>query len=70
MTSRPPSRPSALARSPESNSHIQWMRKSQGLCVRCGWHPPIKGRTVCQGCARRLRERIEATYALEVFDAS
>ena len=43
-------------------------RRAQGVCDRCGRHPPVLGRLACASCARLHAARLRATRAARRAD--
>ena len=41
----------------------QEARREAGLCIRCGQHPPVEGRTICTPCRDRCRAAEQRQYA-------
>ena len=38
-------------------------RRTKGLCIKCGKHPPASGRSLCEACGERGRAAERARYA-------
>lgn len=43
-------------------------RRAQGVCDRCGRHPPVAGRRACASCARLHAAKLRATRSARRAD--
>ena len=51
------------ARTEQASDFVRWQRLVSGMCIRCGWHRPPRGRKLCRKCARQMQDEQELNYA-------